>query len=135
MIISDLYLHEGTEVTLQGWVSNKRSGKGLFFIILRDGSGMCQCVADEKLISPESFENGRKLTLESSCRITGTVKKDEKQIGGFEVQVSAIEIIQIAVDYPIAKKEHGVDFLMKNRHLWLRSQRQWAIMRIRNTII
>jgi len=135
MIISELYLKEGSEVKLQGWVSNKRSGKGLFFIILRDGSGMCQCVVDEKLVSTESFENARKLTLESSCTITGTVKKDEKQIGGYEVQVAGVEIIQIAIDYPIAKKEHGVDFLMKNRHLWLRSQRQWAIMRIRNTII
>jgi len=133
--ISDLSRYEGQTVTLQGWNSNKRSGKGLYFIILRDGTGFCQCVVDEKNVSAEVFENAGKLTMESSCRITGNVVKDEKQIGGHEVRVNNIEIISIAEEYPISKKEHGVDFLMDNRHLWLRTQRQWAIMKIRNTLI
>ena len=133
--ICDLSQHEGKEVTLQGWNSNKRSGKGLYFIILRDGTGFCQCVVDEKNVSTGVFENAGKLTMESSCRITGTVVKDEKQIGGYEVRATGVEIISIAEEYPIAKKEHGVDFLMDNRHLWLRTQRQWAIMKIRNTLI
>jgi asparaginyl-tRNA synthetase len=133
--ICDLSQHEGKEVTLQGWNSNKRSGKGLYFIILRDGTGFCQCVVDEKNVSNGVFENAGKLTMESSCRITGTVVKDEKQIGGYEVRVSDVKVISIAEEYPIAKKEHGVDFLMDNRHLWLRTQRQWAIMKIRNTLI
>lgn len=133
--ICDLSQHEGKEVTLQGWNSNKRSGKGLYFIILRDGTGFCQCVVDEKNVSAGVFENAGKLTMESSCRITGTVVKDEKQIGGYEVRATGVEIISIAEEYPIAKKEHGVDFLMDNRHLWLRTQRQWAIMKIRNTLI
>lgn len=133
--IGDLAQHEGAEVTLQGWCSNKRSGKGLYFIILRDGSGFCQCVVDERNVSAEVFEKSGMLSMESSCRIAGQVVKDEKQIGGFEVRVKEVEIVSIAGEYPISKKEHGVDFLMDNRHLWLRTQRQWAIMRIRNSLI
>lgn len=133
--IQDLRSFEGQDVTLKGWVSNKRTGKGLVFIILRDGSGFCQCVVDESKIPSQVFEDASQLTLESSVIISGNVVKDERQIGGYELQVQHLEIVQIAEEYPIAKKEHGVDFLMDNRHLWLRSRRQWAIMRIRNKII
>lgn len=125
----------GQQVTLQGWTDNKRSSKGLFFIILRDGTGRCQCVVDEKNVTPEVFENAKRLTQETSCTITGTVRADDRQLGGVEVDVQEITIIGTSTDYPITKKEHGIEFLMKNRHLWLRSNRQWAIMRIRNTII
>lgn len=135
MYIKDLSLWEGKEVTLKGWAANKRESKGLVFIILRDGSGLCQAVVDAGKVNETIFENARKVTLETSLFITGTVVKDERQVGGYELQVNDVEIIQVAVDYPIAKKEHGVDFLMDHRHLWLRSQRQWAIMRIRNRII
>lgn len=135
MYIKDLRLHEGQTVTLKGWVANKRESKGLVFIIMRDGSGLCQCVTDATQVAEQVFENARSLTLESSVELTGTVVKDEKQIGGYEVRVTALTPLQVAKDYPIAKKEHGVDFLMDHRHLWLRSQRQWAIMRIRNRII
>ncbi len=135
MYIKDLSLWEGKEVTLKGWAANKRESKGLVFIILRDGSGLCQAVVDAGKVNETIFENARKVTLETSLSITGTVVKDERQVGGYELQVNDVEIIQVAVDYPIAKKEHGVDFLMDHRHLWLRSQRQWAIMRIRNRII
>jgi asparaginyl-tRNA synthetase len=134
-LIKDLAKYEGREVTLQGWASNKRESKGLFFIILRDGTGWCQCVVSADKVSPDVFESCRKITLETSLSLTGTVVKDERQMGGYEVQVSTLEIISISQEYPISKKEHGVDFLMDRRHLWLRSQRQWAIMRIRNQVI
>lgn len=133
--IKDMHAHVGETVRMQGWVANKRSGKGLFFIVMRDGSGFCQCVVDETKVQPSVFEDARRLTMESSFSIEGTVVKDEKQIGGYELQTNNIQIISIAEEFPIAKKEHGVDFLMDNRHLWLRSRRQWAIMRIRNRII
>lgn len=133
--VKDLSRCTGQTVEVQGWVSNKRSGKGLHFIVLRDGTGFCQCVVDEKSVSPADFERAAQLTMESSCTIEGTVVKDERQIGGYEIHASAIRIITIAEEYPISKKEHGVDFLMDNRHLWLRTQRQWAIMRVRNAII
>ncbi|HAP01463.1 MAG TPA: asparagine--tRNA ligase, partial [Bacteroidetes bacterium] len=133
--IKDLAKHEGQEVQLQGWVYNKRSGKGLFFIVLRDGYGYAQCVVDEKNVSAESFEAAKNLSQESSCSLIGKVVKDERQIGGYEIQVTSVEAISIAEEFPISKKEHGVDFLMDERHLWLRTQRQWAIMRIRNRMI
>lgn len=135
MYIKDLSQFDGKEITLKGWVANRRDSKGLVFINLRDGSGVCQCVADATKLSAEEFENAGKLGLESSIEISGTVVRDEKQIGGFEVQINRLNVLQFAQDYPIAKKEHGIEFLMDNRHLWLRSQRQWAILRIRNTII
>ncbi|MCC6818317.1 MAG: asparagine--tRNA ligase, partial [Bacteroidia bacterium] len=135
MYIKDLQAFEGKEVILKGWVANRRDSKGLVFINLRDGSGVCQCVADANKVSENDFNNAGKLGLESAVEITGTVVKDERQIGGFELQISKLTVIQFVEDYPIAKKEHGIEFLMDKRHLWIRSQRQWAIMRIRNTII
>ncbi len=135
VFIKDLSKHEGEDVQLQGWVYNKRSGKGLFFIVLRDGFGYCQCVVNEKSVSAESFEASKNLTQESSCIIIGKVVKDERQIGGYEIHATSVEVISIAEEFPISKKEHGVDFLMDERHLWLRTQRQWAIMRIRNKMI
>lgn len=134
-LIKDLATYEGKQITLQGWASNRRDSKGLYFIVLRDGTGWCQCVVSAEKVSTEVFENCKNISLETSLELTGHVVKDEKQLGGFEVQVSDVKIISVAQEYPIAKKEHGVDFLMDKRHLWLRSQRQWAIMRIRNQII
>ena len=133
--IAELKDFEGKEVELRGWVSNSRESKGLVFIILRDGTGFAQCVADQNKVGDVIFAEAQKLTLESSVIIKGHVVKDEKQIGGYEVQVSDVQIIQVAIDYPISKKEHGVDFLIDKRHLWLRSRKQWAIMRVRNRII
>ena len=125
----------GKDVQLQGWVFNKRESKGLIFIIMRDGTGMVQCVVSESDVDSNVFENASLLTQESSLRVTGKVIADERGMGGVEVQVSSVEVIQISKDYPITPKEHGVEFLMDNRHLWLRSSRQWAAMQIRNTII
>lgn len=125
----------GQETTLQGWILGKRTGKGLVFLVLRDGSGMCQCVVDENKVSPELFEDAKRLTQESSVIVTGLIVADERQIGGHELQVTGLQIVHLSQDYPISPKEHGIDFLMDHRHLWLRSKRQWAILRIRNTII
>ena len=133
--IESLKDHVDQEVTLKGWVANRRSGKGLEFIILRDGSGFSQCVVAEDSVAENVFEDAGKLTLESSVEITGTVVADERQVGGYEITVKDLKIVHIAIDYPIAKKEHGVEFLADQRHLWLRSKRQWAVMRVRNTII
>lgn len=133
--ISELKEHDGKSVELRGWVSNSRESKGLVFLILRDGTGFAQCVVNEEAVSPEEFEAARRLGLESSVILTGNVHKDERQIGGYEVQATGVKVIQEAQDYPIAKKEHGVDFLIDKRHLWLRSRKQWAIMRVRNRVI
>jgi asparaginyl-tRNA synthetase len=134
-LIKDLASYVGQELTLLGWASNKRESKGLVFVVLRDGTGWCQCVISSDTIGEALFEEARKITLETSVSLTGLVVQDDRQMGGFELQVNALQIIGESPDYPIAKKEHGVDFLMDKRHLWLRSQRQWAIMRIRNKII
>ncbi|MEO1569668.1 MAG: asparagine--tRNA ligase [Bacteroidota bacterium] len=133
--IQDLAQHEGQTVTLQGWLYNKRGSKGLFFLILRDGSGLCQCVVNAEAVDEESFAAASEASQEASVAVTGTVVKDEKQVGGYEVQATAVTLHGASEDYPITPKEHGVEFLMNHRHLWLRSRRTWAIMRIRNRII
>lgn len=135
MYIEELHSAVGKTVTLKGWVSNKREGKGIVFIVLRDGSGYCQCVVTEETAGTAGLENAQGLSLESSVELTGLVIEDEKQIGGYELQVSGVIPVGESENYPISKKEHGVEFLMDQRHLWLRSTRQWAIMRIRNRII
>ncbi len=133
--IKDLASHEGQEVCLKGWLSQKRDSKGLAFLIVRDGTGFVQCVVDINNVGEENFETAKKLPQESSLSLTGTVKKDDKQFGGYEITVGSLCIYAEAQDYPITPKDHGIEFLMDNRHLWLRSRRQWAIMRVRNTII
>ena len=133
--VRDLARHEGRTVTLGGWLHNKRGSKGLTFLILRDGTGLAQCVVNEEQVDAASFEAADEATHESALRVTGRVVADERQVGGFEIQATAVELLSRAEDYPITPKAHGVEFLMNNRHLWLRSQRQWAIMRVRNRII
>lgn len=133
--IQELQKFEGKETTLKGWVSNKREGKGIVFVILRDGTGFCQCIITPEAAGENNFNTAQKFALETSVELTGIVVKDEKQIGGFELHCSSVKLVGESIDYPIAKKEHGIEFLMDQRHLWLRSTRQWAIMRIRNTII
>jgi asparaginyl-tRNA synthetase len=133
--IKNLSEHVDDEVTLKGWVYNYRSSKSLYFIELRDGTGICQCVVSKDNVEKSIWEAAESLAQESSLAITGTVVEDERSEGGYELQVSEIEVFDIAKDYPITPKEHGVDFLMENRHLWLRSQRQWAAMRVRSEIV
>jgi asparaginyl-tRNA synthetase len=125
----------GQEVTLRGWVYNYRGKGKLQFVILRDGTGICQCVVFKGNVSEEIFENAKALTQESSLMITGTVKADERAPGGFEIDVTNLEIMSIAKDYPISPKDHGDAFLLEHRHLWLRSSRQHAIMRVRAVVV
>jgi len=136
--INHLQKHVGEQVTLQGWLYNK-TGKGkLQFLQLRDGSGICQAVIFRGNVTDEEFEAAKQLSQESSVRVTGEVKADPRSPGvpgGYELDVRHIEILQIADPYPISPKDHGVEFLMQNRHLWLRSSRQWAILRVRAVIV
>lgn len=136
--IRDLKEHVGQEVKLQGWLYNK-TGKGkLQFLQVRDGAGICQAVLFRGNVDDETFEKAKELTQESSLTLTGVVKADPRAPGvpgGHELDVRSLEIHQIAAPYPISPKEHGVEFLMQNRHLWLRSSRQWAAMRVRAVII
>ncbi len=136
--IKDIAACEGRTVTVRGWVY-KKTGKGrLQFILLRDGSGQAQCVAFKKEMEPAAFEIARGLTQESSVIITGVVRADDRAPGfpgGYEIGIQKLELVQAAQEYPISPKEHGTEFLMNHRHLWLRSNRQWAILRIRATII
>lgn len=133
--IKDFPRHEGKEVEIQGWVTNKRSSKGIEFLVFRDGTGFTQCVVNTDNAGEESYQIAYNAGQESSLKIRGTVIKDEKQIGGYELQASSVKCLGESHDYPVTNKEHGPDFLMDHRHLWLRSQRQWAIMQIRNTLI
>ncbi len=127
--------YEGTEVTLRGWVYNKRSSGKLQFILLRDGTGIIQCVAFKGNFTPEQFNALDKLTQETSLKIRGKVRKDARSPGGYELEVTGFEIIQLTENYPITPKEHGTAFLMENRHLWLRSSRQHATLKIRHEVI
>ncbi|MBI6546532.1 MAG: asparagine--tRNA ligase, partial [Cyanobacteria bacterium NC_groundwater_1444_Ag_S-0.65um_54_12] len=133
--ISHLADHVGRLVRLQGWLYNKRSKGKLQFLLLRDGTGIVQAVVFRPEVSEATFQAAERLTQESSCIVEGTVKADERSPGGFELVANKVEIIQLAPDYPISPKEHGVDFLLSHRHLWLRSRRQHAILRIRAGII
>lgn len=133
--ISEVADYEGQVVTIQGWLYNMRSSGKLRFLLVRDGSATIQCVVFKNDVSEETFTAADQLTQESSLRVTGTVSADKRSPLGFELQVREIEIVQIAGEYPITKKEHGVDFLMDHRHLWLRSSRQHAIIRIRHHVI
>ncbi len=136
--ISRLHEYVGQEVSIQGWLYNKTEKGKLQFLQVRDGSGVCQAVVFKNNVTPEEFEDGKRLTQESSLVLTGVVKADPRAPGipgGFEVDVRSLQIEQIAEPYPISPKEHGVEFLMQNRHLWLRSSRQWAAMRVRAVIV
>lgn len=134
--INKLADHVDEQVTIRGWMYNKRGSGKIYFLQLRDGSGTVQGIVEESSVDPEVIEIADKLTLESSVKVTGKVSKHPKKENTYEIQVSRIEPVQIVTEeYPIGKKDHGVDFLMDNRHLWLRSSKQWAIQRVRNTII
>ncbi|MEX0772035.1 MAG: asparagine--tRNA ligase [Balneolales bacterium] len=133
--IENISQFAGRSTTLQGWVYNVRSSKSLIFLVIRDGTGLCQCIVNQQEVKKEVWEKASELTQESSLRVQGFVKADERSLGGYELHVEDVEVLQVAKEYPITPKEHGIDFLMENRHLWLRSKKQWAIMRIRNQII
>ncbi len=133
--IKHLCEHVGESVTLRGWLYNKSSKGKLHFLQLRDGSGMAQCVVFKKNVSEEVFEAITHLGQESSLSVTGSVKADERAPGGYEIGVEDLEVHQVVDGYPITPKDHGVDYLLSHRHLWLRSKRQAAIMRVRDTVM
>ncbi|MFQ6678587.1 MAG: asparagine--tRNA ligase [Fidelibacterota bacterium] len=135
VIIKDLKDHIGEEVTLHGWVYNKRTIGKVWFLILRDGSGMTQCVVVKGEVADEIFDLGNTLTQESSVSVTGLVKEEPRSVGGYEIGVTNIQVHQIAEEYPITPKEHGTSFLMDNRHLWIRSKKQHAILKVRHQVI
>jgi len=126
---------EGQTVTLEGWVYNKRaSGKKLRFLVLRDGSGLMQGIIFKGECDDNCFENFDRLTQESAVRVTGVIKKEERAVGGYEMGIRSLEVVSIAAEYPITPKDHGIEFLMEKRQLWIRSQKQWATLRIRSEI-
>jgi asparaginyl-tRNA synthetase len=132
--INELKNHIGEEVTLKGWLYNSRSSGKLVFLQLRDGTGIVQCVVF-KGNSEEVFEKAKPLGQESSLIVHGTVKADERSPIGVELDVKDIEVLQNAHEYPITPKEHGTEFLMDNRHLWIRSKKQNAVLKVRHTVI
>jgi len=137
--IQDIAQHVGEEVTIQGWLYNKTDKGKLQFLQVRDGTGIVQAVAFRPDVAPQVFEAAQRVTLESSLVVTGAVRADRRAPGipgGFELSVKDLQIVQLVTEeYPIGPKEHGVEFLMDNRHLWLRSSRQWAVLRVRATVI
>ncbi|HUN64852.1 MAG TPA: asparagine--tRNA ligase [Bacteroidota bacterium] len=133
--IEQLKDHVGETITVSGWVYNKRSGGKIRFLILRDGTGLLQCVMVKGSVGEQEFESFDTLSQESSVAVTGRIKAEGRAPGGYEMEVSGLRILSIAREYPITPKEHGVEFLMDLRHLWLRSAKQHAILRIRHQII
>ena len=131
--ISDLPRHDGQHVALRGWLYGKRSGGKIIFLLVRDGTGICQCVVEAK--QEDIFAIASHVGQESSLVLTGQVRLDPRAPGGAEVLASSLNVLQDVTDYPITRKAHGVDFLMEHRHLWLRSPRQAAILRIRHALI
>jgi len=133
--ISDFKNHVGNEIRLQGWLHNKRSSGKLQFLIVRDGSGFAQAVMAKAAVPEAAWAAAEAMGQESSLELTGRVKEDKRAPGGFEVDVTGLTAVQVAHDYPITPKEHGTAFLMENRHLWLRSQRQHAVIRVRHAVV
>ncbi len=133
--IADLHAHVGTTVTVRGWVTHVRSSGKVAFVVMRDGSGILQCVLVKSQVPAEAWERFGTLSTETSVAISGEVRAEARAPGGHELGVVELEVIGASpLDYPIQPKEHGIDFLLDNRHLWLRSPRQAAIMRIRHEI-
>ena len=133
--IAELRAHVGEEVTLRGWLHNKRSSGKLQFLIVRDGSGYAQAVVARAAVPPEAWEAAERAGQESSLEVTGKVREDKRAPGGHELDVTGLAVLQAVHDYPITPKEHGTAFLMEQRHLWLRSQRQHAVIRVRHAVV
>jgi len=133
--ITDVPKHAGRSVQIQGWLYNRRHSGKLYFLLLRDGSGTIQCVVARDQVSEAAFAACGALTQESALRVTGVVRPDPRAAGGHELTVTDVEILSLAQDFPISKKDHGVEFLMDQRHLWLRSVRQHALLLIRSEVV
>jgi len=124
----------GQQVTIKGWLYDHTDKGKLQFLLVRDGTGVIQCVASQKDLPAEAFAAAQAVTQESSLIVTGSVREDKRAPGGYELSLTNVEIVQLAKDYPITPKDHGIEFLMQHRHLWIRSARQNAILRIRAEI-
>ena len=132
--IEELSKHAGDEVTLKGWLAGKRSSGKIHFLQVRDGTGVCQCVASLADLGAENFAAADHMGQETSLEVTGIVREDKRAPGGFELTLKSLAIVSPATDYPITPKDHGVAFLLDNRHLWVRSSRQHAILRVRSEV-
>ena len=133
--IDDIARHAGETVTLRGWLHNRRSSGKIHFLTLRDGTGFIQCVMSKATVGDDAFGKADHLSQESAIVITGAVRADARAPGGFEVDVHGLDVVAEAQNYPITPKEHGVDYLMDRRHLWIRAPRQQAILRVRHEVI
>ena len=133
--IEDIAKHEGQPVTIKGWLAGRRSSGKIHFLQVRDGSGFIQAVMSKAAVGDEAFATADHLSQESSVVLEGSVRADKRAPSGFELEVQKLEVVSAAHDYPITPKEHGVDFLMDRRHLWIRSARQHAVLRIRHEVI
>ncbi len=133
--IEDIGRHEGDEVTIKGWLHNRRSSGKIHFLTLRDGTGFIQAVMSKATVGDEAFSTADHLSQETSAIVTGTARADTRAPGGYEIDVKSLQVVGASHDYPITPKEHGVDFLLDRRHLWIRAERQQAILRVRHEII
>jgi asparaginyl-tRNA synthetase len=133
--ITDFKNHAGQEVRVQGWLHNKRSSGKLQFLIVRDGTGFAQAVVAKAAVPAEDWAAAEQMGQESSLELTGRVKEDKRAPGGYEMEASGLKLVHATHDYPITPKEHGTAFLMEHRHLWIRSQRQHAVIRIRHAVV
>jgi asparaginyl-tRNA synthetase len=133
--IENIGEYEGKEVFLKGWVYNKRSSGKIRFLLIRDGTGIIQAVFEEKKVPPDVFELADKVSQESLVALKGIVRQDERAPGGYEIVAQELKLLSPSENFPITKKEHGIDFLLQHRHLWLRSRKQFAILRIRAEVI
>jgi asparaginyl-tRNA synthetase len=133
--IEDIGRHEGEEVTIKGWLHNRRSSGKIHFLILRDGTGFIQGVMSKAAVGDEMFKAADHLSQETSLIVTGAARADKRAPSGYEIDVKHVEVVGESHDFPITPKEHGVDYLLDRRHLWIRSERQQAILRIRHEII
>jgi asparaginyl-tRNA synthetase len=133
--IEEIGKYEGQEVTLKGWLHNRRSSGKIHFLIIRDGTGFIQAVMSKAAVGDEMFKAADHLSQETSLIVTGTVRADTRAPSGYEIDVKRVEIVGDSHDYPVTPKEHGVDYLLDRRHLWIRSERQQAILRVRHEII
>jgi len=133
--IADIHKRVGSEVELMGWIYNRRSSGSIQFLILRDGSGFIQAVVAKDEVTPEEFDLCSSLTQESSVKLRGRVREDHRAPGGYELTVTGLDVFQVSEEYPITLKEHGIEFLLDNRHLWIRTPAQRAILKIRAEVI
>lgn len=133
--IEDIEKYDGKKVKLAGWIFNKRSSGKIKFLLLRDGTGVCQAVLSKYDVSEEIFNLHNDISLETSVIIEGSCKKEPRAAGGFEILIESLEIVGKSENYPIGKKEHGIEFLLDQRHLWLRSSKQRAMMKIRHEVV